>query len=202
MVSKLQQFKQMCSNSCQAWGSDIFDLGALNKTYTVTITNTSATLTGTYVLFGYNIYGDAANAGSTPLTLFPVPSGVSVVIAESSHSEVKRDMAANPFITQVARYRTDSNSNLQLPISYVRDTSTGSDISKVIQPINYLEPENKYISGSSVIRITDFEGLNFDGDNYLTGTIAADSTINFIITLKTKLQLSFALENKNIVINA
>lgn len=163
-------------------------LSQLSRTLTVNIVNASPS-DSTYVVFGYNIYGDGASAGSG--------NGVTVTITQSSHAQVKRSLDSAPVILSGAKYLTTTSLNYANDITYARQPFTGGITSEVASPLNYFEPENQQ---SLLIRIPDFDGVTLDGDTYFSGTISANSTITMTLTIGAKVNLTHATEDNSVVV--
>jgi hypothetical protein len=163
-------------------------LQQLNRTFTVLITN-ATNANATYVVFGNNIYGDAASAGSD--------TGVTVTISESSHAQVKRETANSPAQLVMAKYKTSDADNLSNTISYIEKDSTGKFQSIPVTPLNYQEPENNQ---SLLVRIPDFEGMDIYGGSYLTGTIKTGTTITLILSVGTKVDLRNAASDDSVIV--
>jgi hypothetical protein len=163
-------------------------LQQLNRTFTVLITN-ATNADATYVVFGNNIYGDAASAGSS--------TGVTVTISESSHAQVKRETANSPVQLVMAKYKTSDADNLSNTITYYEKDSTGKVQSIPVTPLNYQEPENNQ---SLLVRINDFEGMDIYGGSYLTGTIKTNTTITLILSVGTKVDLRNAASDDSVIV--
>lgn len=163
-------------------------LQQLNRTFTVLITN-ATNATAAYVVFGNNIYGDAAAAGSD--------TGITVTISESSHAQVKRETANSPVQLVMAKYKTSDADNLSNTITYYEKDSTGKVQSIPVTPLNYQEPENNQ---SLLVRIPDFEGMDIYGGSYLTGNIKAATTITLILSVGTKVDLRNAASDDSVVV--
>lgn len=163
-------------------------LQQLNRTLTVLITN-ATNANATYVVFGNNVYGDAASAGSD--------TGVTVTIAESSHAQVKRETANSPAQLVMAKYKTSNADNLSNIINYYVKDATGKTTSIPATPLNYQEPENNQ---SLLVRIPDFDGMDIYGASYLTGTIKAGTTITLILSIGTKVDLVNAASDDSVIV--
>lgn len=163
-------------------------LQQLNRTLTVLITN-ATNVNATYVVFGNNVYGDAASAGSD--------TGVTVTIAESSHAQVKRETANSPAQLVMAKYKTSDADNLSNIINYYVKDATGKTTSIPATPLNYQEPENNQ---SLLVRIPDFDGMDIYGASYLTGTIKAGTTITLILSIGTKVDLVNAASDDSVIV--
>jgi hypothetical protein len=167
---------------------NIYGLQNFNRTYTITIQKFSEGIPSTYQIFGYNI-GPYEGAQLNP---------VNVNILQSSVDEVNRDMAANPFTTMFCRYKTNNAANLNYPITYSKQDSTGMLAQKVITPIDYLEPEDRFDS-NGLIYIPDFKGLLFDGTYALTGYLVPNSTITLVLSLQNKVRIGAAANGQDVL---
>lgn len=163
-------------------------LSQLNRTFTVLITN-ATNVSATYVVFGANVYGDAASAGSD--------TGVTVAIQESSHAQVKRETANSPAQLVMAKYKTSDADNLSNIIYYKVSDSTGKLVQIPATPLNYQEPENNQ---NLLVRIPDFDGMDIYGASYLTGTIKANTTITMILSVGTKVDLVNAASDDSVIV--
>jgi hypothetical protein len=165
---------------------------SLNKTITVIITagDLAPVGSGTFVLFGNDIYGSTQNAGST--------SGITITVAESSHSQVKRETSNNPYFIERMLWSTSDNDNLDYNVIYGTREGTGYVETNQFQPLNYTEPNQYYTRGRN-IRVNDFDGLVIDGIHAITGTIKGSSTITMIFNLKAKINRTNILNGQNVV---
>jgi hypothetical protein len=167
-------------------------IGSLNKTITVIITagDLAPVGSGTFVIFGNDIYGSAQNAGSA--------SGISISVLESSHSQVKRETSNNPYFIERMLWSTSDNDNLEYNVVYGTREATGYVETNQFQPLNYTEPMQFYARGRN-IRVNDFDGLVIDGNHAITGTIKGSSTITMIFNLKAKIDRTNLLNGQNVV---
>lgn len=167
-------------------------IGSLNKTITVIITagDLAPVGSGTFVIFGNDIYGSSQNAGSA--------SGISISVLESSHSQVKRETSNNPYFIERMLWSTSDNDNLEYNVVYGTREATGYVETNQFQPLNYTEPMQFYARGRN-IRVNDFDGLVIDGNHAITGTIKGSSTITMIFNLKAKIDRTNLLNGQNVV---
>ncbi len=163
-------------------------LDTLNRTLTVTITNAGVE-TEDFVLFGYNEFGDGLKAGSGDNT--------TISIAQSSHSQVKREMQANPFILNFCMYKGGVR-NISNLINYSKKDSTGYQAQLSITPIQYLETSNRY-TANGLIFIPDFKGLLFDGQYAITGEVSSSSRIILVLTMETKVAIGNLAYGESVV---
>lgn len=168
-------------------------LDQFSRTLVFVITNAS-NVSGTWVILGNNIYGDGANAGSDPY--------VTVTLTQSSHPQIKRSLDAQPTQLTTAKFKSTGDAsgvedNFSANISFIRQPYTGGRSADFeIAPENYQEPENLT---QNLVRIPDFDGMDLDGDTYLTGVIAAGTTIRLILTIGSKVHLGNANANASVV---
>lgn len=164
------------------------ELNQLNRTLTVVITN-ATNVASTYVLFGFNQYGTDSQNGT----------GVTTTINETSLNQVLRETASIPYEFVSAKFNTTSSTNLSYVVSYTVTDATGQTITRTFTPLTYQEPEN---NNTSLVRIPDFNGVILNGQTKLSASIAASSTITYILTLKAKSNLAQSLDNAPVVISA
>jgi len=160
-------------------------MSQLNRTLTVVITN-ATNVASSYILFGYNQYGTEGTQGT----------GVTVTINESSYNQVLRETGSIPYEFVQAKFNTTSSTNLSYVVSYTVKDATGQILTRTFTPLTYQEPEN---NNTSLVRIPDFNGVVLDGQTVFTASIAASSTITYILTLKAKSNLANSLAGSSIV---
>lgn len=161
-------------------------ISQLNRTLTVQITN-ATNAASTYVLFGYNQYGTDSQNGT----------GVTTTINESSYSQVLRETASIPYEFVQAKFGTTSSTNLSYVVTYTVKDATGQTITRTFTPLTYQEPEN---NNTLLVRIPDFNGVILDGQTLFSASIAASSTITYILTLKAKANLANSVSGDNVVV--
>lgn len=162
-------------------------LGSFSRTLTVKIVN-ATTAQAAYVVFGYNVYGDAANAGCD--------TGVTVTVTQSSGPRASRALANSPMELAGAKMKTTNASNFDNDITKYYKPMTGNGSFASASPLNYFDP---FQNQSLLITIPDFDGLTFGGDDYLTGNIDAGTTITLILTMKSLVQTTDALNDNSVI---
>lgn len=170
------------------FGGSSDNLSQLNRTLTVVITN-ATNAASNYILFGYNELGTEPSQGT----------GVTVTINETSYAQVVRETSTIPYEFVQAKFNTTSSTNLSYVVSYTTTDATGMSVVKKFTPLTYQEPEN---NNTSLVRIPDFNGVVLDGQTKITASIAASSTITYILTLKAKSNLANSLDGGNVVVSA
>lgn len=163
-------------------------LSQLNRTYVVTIVN-ATTASATYVVGGYNYYGDTNTAGSG--------TGVTVTtnVLDGTHGALKREMNNFPSTISAVRMTTTSTTNFNNSITY--QFNRGSRIvSDQVNPINAQAPT---YNQSTIVDLYEFAGVDWNATTLLTGSIASGSTITFAINIGTIISVSNAAQGQNVV---
>lgn len=163
-------------------------ISQLNRTLTVVITNATNAVSS-YILFGFNQYGHEPTQGT----------GVTVTINETSYAQVARETANIPYEFVQAKFKSASSTNLSYVVSYTITDATGQSLVRTFTPLTYQEPEN---NNTELVRIPDFNGVILDGQTKFTASIAASSTITYILTLRAKANLANAVNNAPVVESA
>lgn len=184
----LQKVANSASRFSNFGGSNEGAISQLNRTLTVVITN-ATNVASTYVLFGFNLYGTETQNGT----------GVTTTINESSYSQVLRETSNTPYEFVQAKFNSATAANLSYVVSYSVKDATGQILTRTFTPLTYQEPEN---NNTALVRIPDFNGVILDGQTYFSASIAASSTITYILTLKAKSNLANTLGGSNPVQSA
>ena len=128
-------------------------------------------------------------------------SFVTVVLKQTSHAQAKRSIDSQPTQLSGAKYSSAGDAtgvagNFANSISYYREPFVGGGNWAEVTPDTYREPENLT---QTLVRVPDFNGMDLDGDTYLTGEIEAGTTITLILTIGSKVQLGNANANETVV---
>lgn len=162
-------------------------LSQFNRTVTLKVVN-ATNADATYVLFGYNQYGDAQNAGSD--------TGVTITSSQSSHAWLKRESNTNGYVLLSCKLRTTDEDQFSEDIEFSLKDATGLVHTETITPDQYNEPENNQ---TKFLRIDDFNGMTIDGHCSITGTVLEGVTLTFIITIQSKVRLVDAAKDESVV---
>ncbi len=197
VVNRVSRFSNLTG---EAGAPPVFKATPINqfsRTLTFVITNAS-NVEGTYVVLGQNKFG----AEGTVLSPNPGSSFyVTVALKQTSHAQAKRSIDSQPTQLSGAKYSSAGlaagvDENFSNSISYFREPFTGGGSWAEVTPDTYREPENLT---QTLVRIPDFNGMDLDGDTYLTGQIAGGTTITLILTIGSKVQLGNANANETVV---
>ena len=122
-----------------------------DRTLTVVVNNTSGAAAEA-VIFG----GNAESAQ---------PAGVTVVVEESSHKEVREESKSNPFKIAGMKYSVSNALQFDNVLRIDRRTASGSKTTRVYQPRNATSPQN---FSQSLIDDDNFEmGCYWTGFHYV-----------------------------------
>ena len=168
-------------------------LPQINRTYRVFITN-STNIAATYLVGGYNLLGDGNLTGND--------SGISIttnvgtgLTGGGTHGALKREMQNHPSTLVMCRYITSSATNYANTISYqVMRGSTA--VLNSVEPANSQSPLNNQ---STIIDITDFNGMEWNGTTQVTGSMVANSTITFVFNIGSIVDLANSAYGTNVV---
>ena len=189
-VSGVSRFSNLTGDEPSVFKAS--SLNQFSRTLTFVISNAS-NVAGTFVVLGQNKFGDGANAGSDAF--------ITVQLKQTSHSQAKRSIDSQPTQLSGCKYSSAGSAigvdgNFANAISYFREPFTGGGKFDEVTPDTYREPENLT---QTLVRIPDFNGMDLDGDTYLTGQIEAGTTITLILTIGSKVQLGNANANMAVV---
>ncbi len=161
-------------------GTSIGKIDPNDRTLTVVVSNTSGA-DAESILFGGN--ESAAQ-----------PAGVSVVIEESSHREVREESKANPF--KIAGLKMSVSDPLQFDnvLKVTRRTATGSNTVRVYQPRNATSPQN---FTQQLIDDAAFE-MDVTGQDSLRFLIKDGVTVVFTFTIKARANMGNLLKGNNV----
>ncbi|MGB3464337.1 MAG: hypothetical protein WBA74_03670 [Cyclobacteriaceae bacterium] len=155
-------------------------IDANDRTLTVVVANTSGG-DAEAILFGGN--QDAAQ-----------PAGVTVVVEESSHKEVKEESKANPFKIQGMKMSSSDALQFDNVLKVTRRTATGSNTTRVYQPRNATSPQN---FSQSLIDDSSFE-MDVTGQDSLRFNVRNGATVVFTFTIKARANMGNLLKGHNV----
>ncbi|MFC4636620.1 hypothetical protein ACFO3O_22135 [Dokdonia ponticola] len=158
-------------------------IGRINpndRTLTISVTNTSAA-PAQAILFG-------ANAEEAQ------PNGVTVVVEESSHKEVREESKAHPFKIAGMKYSVSTPIQFDNVLRIQRRTASGTQTNRVYQPRNATSPQN---FNNTLIDDDNFE-MDVTGQDALRFTINANSSAVFTFTVKARANLGNLLRGQNV----
>ncbi len=160
--------------------TSIGKIDANDRTLTVVVRNTSGA-DAEAVLFG-------GNEGAAQ------PAGISVVVEESSHKEVREESKANPF--KIAGMKMSVSDPLQFDnvLKVTRRTATGSNTIRVYQPRNATSPQN---FTQQLIDDAAFE-MDVTGQDSLRLLIKDGVTVVFTFTIKARANMGNLLKGNNV----
>lgn len=164
-------------------------LKQINRTYKVKVVN-GTNAAATYVIGGYNSYGDGNAAGSdTGITI------TTNVTSQGTHGALKREMAS--FFTTLAAARASVTDSAQFQNSITYKVERGSMIiSETVEPLNSQSP--LYNQGT-IIDLYEFAGMEWNASTLITGTLNTGVTITFVFNIQALIDLSNAAYNQSVV---
>ena len=160
--------------------TSIGKIDANDRTLTVVVANTSGA-DAEAILFGGN--QDAAQ-----------PAGVTVVVEESSHKEVREESKANPFKIQGMKMSSSDALQFDNVLKITRRTATGSNTTRVYQPRNATSPQN---FSQSLIDDSSFE-MDVTGQDSMRFNVRNGATVVFTFTIKARANMGNLLKGHNV----
>ncbi|TGV03626.1 hypothetical protein [Flavivirga rizhaonensis] len=151
-----------------------------DRTLTVVVANTSGAAAEA-VVFG----GNAESAQ---------PAGVTVVVEESSHKEVREESKSNPFKIAGMKYSVSNPLQFDNVLRIDRRTASGSKTTRVYQPRNATSPQN---FSQSLIDDDNFE-MDVTGQDSLRLMIEDGVTAVFTFTIKARANIGNLLKGGNV----
>jgi hypothetical protein len=151
-----------------------------DRTLTITISNDGST-DAEAIIFG-------ANEGAAQ------PAGVTVVVQESSHNEVREESKANPFKIQGMKMSVSDPLQFDNVWSIVRRTSTGSETKRKYQPRNATSPQN---TDKNLIDDSAFE-MDVTGQDSIRFTQKAGAKTTLTLTIKARVDMGNVLMGHNV----
>lgn len=122
------------------------------------------------------------------------PAGVTVVVEESSHKEVREESKANPF--KIGGMKLSVSDPLQFDhvLRIVKRTAAGSNTERVYQPRNATSPQN---FTQTLIDDDNFE-MDVTGQDSLRVTVRDKVTLVFTFTVKARANMGNLLKGDNV----
>ena len=151
-----------------------------DRTLTVVVNNTSGAAAEA-VIFG----GNAESAQ---------PAGVTVVVEESSHKEVREESKSNPFKIAGMKYSVSNALQFDNVLRIDRRTASGSKTTRVYQPRNATSPQN---FSQSLIDDDNFE-MDVTGQDSLRVVVEDGVTGVFTFTIKARANIGNLLKGGNV----
>lgn len=137
------------------------------KPYSITYFNTYGGAGATFVAFGKFRYGDNATYGCT--------LGVTITCGGGITYEEMINQSINPFYCQHHRVICTTAADLAQTVTLTRRDANGR---QVVDPINWSEFRDMYANATDVVDVA--YPIMIDGNTYITGTLAASSTLTII----------------------
>lgn len=151
-----------------------------DRTLTISVVNTSGA-DAEAILFGAN---------EDPVQ----PAGVTVLVGESSHKEVREESKSNPFKIQGMKYSVSDPLQFDKVLHILRRTSTGANTDRVYQPRNATSPQN---FDRQLIDDAGFE-MDVTGQDSLRFIIKQGVTVVFTFTIKARANMGNLLKGSNV----
>lgn len=151
-----------------------------DRTLTISVTNTSGA-DAEAILFGAN--EDAVQA-----------AGITVLVGESSHKEVREESKSNPFKIQGMKYSVSDPLQFDKVLHIIRKTSTGANTNRVYQPRNATSPQN---FDRQLIDDAGFE-MDVTGQDSLRFILKQGVTVVFTFTVKARANMGNLLKGSNV----
>jgi len=151
-----------------------------DRTLTIVVKNTSGS-DAIAVIFGAN---------EEPAQ----PAGLTVIVEESSHKEVREESKANPF--KIAGMKLSVSDPLQFDnvLKVVKKTASGSNTERVYQPRNATSPQN---FTQTLIDDDNFE-MDVTGQDSLRVEVKDGVTLVFTFTIKARANMGNLLKGHNV----
>jgi len=150
-----------------------------DTTYTFIITNANAQ-DEDVVLFG-------ANEAIQP------PAGVTILVAESSHNEVRQESLANPFSIIGMKMKVSNTAQFSNVLMLYERTSSGRVTSHVKQPLTYQSPQNQV---DTLIHAIDFH-FEVTGKSSLRFKVKP-GTVTFTFNVSSRTNIGNVLQGKSV----
>ena len=150
-----------------------------DRTLTVVLTNTSDN-DAEAVVFGGNEEADSP--------------GVSIIVEESSHKEVREESKANPFKISGMKMSVSNPLQFDNVLKVTRRTATGSNTVRVYQPRNATSPQN---FTQQLIDDAAFE-MDVTGQDSLRLAVKSGVTVVFTFTIKARANMGNLLKGGNV----
>jgi Ca2+-binding RTX toxin-like protein len=159
-----------------------------DRTLTINVYSSTTTVSGAVRIFGYTKAADDS---------YNTSNNTVVTITESSHLEVKRSTASNPFRIKGIIYESRNTGQLANAFTIYRANPTGMTKSMTWQPRNYVDPMNFQ---STLIKTKDFQMI-VDTNSYIEFNVNAnvasvDSPLILTLTLSDIIETGLGLDAK------
>lgn len=151
-----------------------------DRTLTITVTNTGL-VDVEVVIFG-------ANEGIVP------PPGVTIVVQESSHNEVREESKANPFKIQGMKMSVSDPLQFDNIWAIVKRTSAGSETRRKYQPRNASSPQN---NNPNLIDDITFE-MDVTGQDSIRFVQKFGHKSTLTLTIKARVDMGNVLMGQNV----
>ncbi len=168
----------------QNMGGEVYSqIDDSDKFYTITITNTQTTGSAvTAIVFGANQYGISADQAN---------AGVTVEVAESSHTQARASSLSQPFWVNGLRYSTSTTTQLNSQVMTIQYKSASGDlVQKIFRPLVY-----KTASQNQNLQI-DAPGYKFpvDGNTQLQLPVISSEIVVIILQIGGKFDATKAIQ--------
>ncbi len=154
-----------------------------DRTLTVEINPIVSTVAGKVRIFGANLGTDET---------YNTANNYTVIIPESSHTEVKNSTFGSPFRIKGLIYETSSLAQLAKPFVVVNRSVAGSNNSKTWQPSNFTDPRN---FNALMIKTSAFQDV-IDANKAIEIDFVVGATATMILTINDMLELAQALSGR------
>jgi hypothetical protein len=154
-----------------------------DRTLTVAINPIVSTLAGTARIFGANQGVDET---------YNTANNMTVVIPESSHTNVKNSTFGNPFRIKGILYTVSTLAQLAKPFSIILQTIAGAQNTKTWQPSKYTAPTNY---NSLQIKTSEFQCV-INADTRIEIAFLAGASASMVLSIADMLDMSQALSNR------
>lgn len=170
-------------NSGGSGGGDYLDLEAGNDIYTIVITNTNTSGAAiNAVVFGADLYQGNAQPNA----------GVTVTVAQSSHSQVRSESIHSPFWVYGIKYITLTTLQMQTQTLFMTVAeSAGKTTSYPLTPLTWRT------GAQQITTQVDAPDLKFlvNGSFYLTVPVIANETVTIIAQIGGRVKAANALQH-------
>jgi len=154
-----------------------------DRTLTVEINPILSTVAGKVRIFGANLGTDET---------YNTANNYTVVVPESSHTQVKSSTFGSPFRIKGLIYEVNSLTQLAKPFIVVNRSVAGASDQKTWQPSNFTDPRNY---NPLMIKTSAFQDV-IDANKAIEIDFVVGGTATMILTINDMLDLSQALSGK------
>lgn len=196
-MSYLQRLKQAQANTGSRYSNlsgepvamPSASLKQINRTYKAKVVN-GTNAAATYVVGGYNAYGDGNTAGSdTGITI------TTNVTGQGTHGALKREMNNMPSTLAACRISVTDSAQFQNSITYTVERGS-STISEVVEPLNSQAPTYNI---NTIIDIYEFAGMEWNGTTLVTGSLNSGVTLTFVFNIQAIVDMGNAAYGASVV---